>query len=281
MAEFRIERTLAILPVTLYALGFVVGPVCTSALSEEFGRQYIYKGALFLHAAFTIGGALARNFRTIAVCRAMSGLAGSPSVSVFAGVLNDLWRMPEDKLAVPLFLLYGLSGATAPTIGPVVGESVVAAFGWRSSFWLTAILVGACFIAMLFVPETFEPELQRRRLKRPRRALREALTPTLKRPFQLLFSEPIIFPTAAVVTLSQVNVFIFYAGFPVILRRTYGFTPYQTGLAFLSLLVGTLLAVPVLFVVERRKRTLDRPTPEDSLPGAKVAAILLPVGLIL
>jgi MFS family permease len=280
MAEFEIGKTLAILPVTLYALGFVVGPICTSALSEEFGRQYVYKTSLLLHFIFTIVGASAANFRTIAVCRALSGLVGSPSVSVFAGVLNDLWQMPGDRLGVPLFVMYGLGGAAAPTIGPIVGESVVAAYGWRSSFWLTAILVGACFAGMLFVPETFAPEIVRRTQKAPRRRLRKAFGPACRRPLELLWFERIILPTAAVVTMSQVVVFILYAGYPVILERTYHFSPYHVGLSFLPLLIGTLLAAPVLAILDSRKRTPDQSSPEDHLFGAMVSAILLPISLL-
>lgn len=276
MAEFQVGETLAILPVTLYALGFVVGPMCTAALSEEFGRQYVYKTSLLLHFIFTIVAALATNFRTIAVCRALSGLAGSPSVSVFAGVLNDLWRMPEDRLG---FVMYGLGGAAAPTIGPVVGESIVAARGWRSSFWLTAVLVGACFAGMLFVPETFEPEIVWRKQQAPRCGLQKALVPAFRRPFELLWFEPITLPTAAVVTISQVLIFILYASYPVVLAQTYQFSSYEAGLAFLSLLVGTLLAAPVLSILDKRKRALNRSTPEDNLLGAMLAAILLPVGL--
>ncbi|KAK4941078.1 hypothetical protein LTR66_014842, partial [Elasticomyces elasticus] len=280
MTEFRVGQTLAILPVTLYALGFAVGPMCTSALSEEFGRQHIYKISLLLHLAFTVGGGLAQDFRTIALCRAISGLVGSPSVSVFAGVLNDLWQMPEDRLGVPLFVLYGLGGAAAPEIGPVIGEAVVAAYGWRSSFWLTAILVGSCFVGMMLVPETFEPEILRKKLKLPRRDLREALAPAFLRPIHLLRVEPIILPTAAIVTMSQIVIFILYAGFPVVLERNYQFSPYQVGLAFLPMLVGTLLAAPVLSMVDRRKRRLNRSVPEDNLPGAMLAAILLPISLL-
>ena len=254
--------------------------MCTTALSEEFGRQYVYKTSLLLHLLFTIGGAFAQNFATIAVCRALAGLAGSPAVSVFAGVLNDLWHMPGDRLGVLLFVLYGLGGAAAPTIGPVIGESIVASYGWRSSFWLTAILVGACLVGMLFVPETFEPEILRRRLNLPHRDPRRALAPAFLRPLQLLWFEPIILLIATIVTIPQIIIFVLYASYPIILERTYEFSPYQTGLAFLPMLVGTLLAAPVLFLVDRRKRTLDRPTPEDNLPGAMVAAILLPLSLI-
>lgn len=280
MIEFRVGQTLAILPVTLYALGFAVGPMCTSALSEEFGRQHIYKISLFLHLAFTVGGGLAQDFRTVAFCRAISGLVGSPSVSVFAGVLNDLWQMPEDRLGVPLFVLYGLGGAAAPEIGPVIGEAVVAAYGWRSSFWLTAILVGTCFVAMMFVPETFEPEILRKKLRLPRRNLREVLAPAFLRPIHLLQVEPIIPPTTAIVTMSQIVIFILYASFPVVLERNYQFSPYQVGLAFLPMLVGTLLSAPVLSMVDRRKRRLNRSVPEDNLPGAMLAALLLPISLL-
>jgi MFS family permease len=279
MAEFYVGRTLAILPVTLYALGFVAGPMCTTALSEQFGRQYVYKTSLLLHLLFTIGGAFARDYPTIAICRALAGLAGSPAVSVFAGVLNDLWHMPGDRLGVFLFILYGLGGAAAPTIGPVIGESIVASYGWRSSFWLTAILVGACFVGMLFVPETFEPEILRRKMSLPHRDARKALATAFLRPLHLLWSEPIIVLFAIIVTIPQIIIFILYASYPIILERTYNFSSYQTGLAYLPMLVGTLFTAPVLFLVDRRKRTLVSPTPEDILPGAKVAAILLPLSL--
>ncbi|CAG8214917.1 unnamed protein product [Penicillium olsonii] len=280
MAEFSVGRTLAILPVTLYALGFAVGPMCTSALSEEFGRQYVYKVSLLLHFAFTLGGGFAQNYQTVAVCRALSGVAGSPSVSVFAGVLNDLWAMPGDRLGVPLFVLYGLGGAAAPEIGPVIGEAVVAVHGWRSSFWLTAILVGMCFLGMVFVPETYEPEILRKQLQSHRRNPRQALGEAFWRPIQLIRSEPIVLPTAMIVTMSQIVIFILYAGFPVVLGRTYRFSPYQVGLAFLPFLIGTMLAAPVLIMVDKRKRRLDRPVPEDNLPGAMLAAILLPISLL-
>jgi MFS family permease len=158
-AEFHVRRTLAILPVTRYALGFVVGPMCTSALPEEFGRQYVYKTALSLHFVFIVWGALAQDVGTIAVCRTLSSLVGFPAVRVFAGALNDLWHIPGDRLGVPLFVLYGLGRAAAPTIGPVMGESIVTSDGWGSSFWLTAIQIGTCFAAMLFAPETIRPEI--------------------------------------------------------------------------------------------------------------------------
>lgn len=100
--------------------------------------------------------------------------------------------MPDDKAAVPIFIFYGIGGAVAPEIGPLVGEAIVARHGWRASFWLTAILVGSCFVAMVFVPEAFAPEVHRKALPHPRRNLGEAIKRAIKRPVTML-REPIVY----------------------------------------------------------------------------------------
>ncbi|KAJ5081336.1 MFS general substrate transporter [Penicillium alfredii] len=279
MREFRVSQTLAISPITFYAMGFVIGPMFTAALSEEFGRQYIYKTSLLLHLVFTIVGGAAPNFRTIAVARAISGIVGSPSVTVFAGVLNDLWKMPEDKAAGALFVLYGLGGTLATEIGPIAGESIVADRDWRWSFWLTAMLVGVCFLSMVFVPETYEPEIRRKALKLPRGDWRKTLGPAFARPARMLFVEPIILPTAFIVTMGQVVVFVFYASYPLVLQSAYNFSSYEVGLAFLPLMVGSLLALPVLSWAAKRREKYTEKHPEQTLTGAMVAAVLLPISL--
>ena len=279
MLEYRIGETLAISPITFYAIGFVIGPMCTSALSEEFGRQYIYKSSLFLHMVFTIVGGSAQNFRTLAVARGMCGILGSPCVTVFSGLLNDLWKMPEDKLGGVLFAIYGIMGAVATEVGPIAGESIVTDRGWRWTFWLTAMLVGACFLAMVSVPETYGPEIRRKMLKLPRRNLWNCLGPAFARPLHMLVVEPIILPTAAIVTMGQVVVFVFYASYPVVLAQVYQFTSYQTGLAFIPLVIGSLLALPVISVVMKKRDKSSNPQPEDSLPAALIAGVLLPISL--
>lgn len=153
MTEFQVKRSLGILPISLIALGLVVCPEFTPILTKKFGRQYINRTILSLHLIFTVVGALAQDLRSTAVCLTMVCLVGSPSVSVFADMLTDLWQIPGGKNGV---LLFGINAAFF--INPVVGESFVASFGWPSSFWLTAILAGSCFVGILFVPETSEPE---------------------------------------------------------------------------------------------------------------------------
>ncbi|KAJ5289088.1 MFS general substrate transporter [Penicillium angulare] len=279
MMEFRISETLALTPITFYAIGFVIGPMCTAALSEEFGRQYIYKISLLLHVVFTCVAGSAQEFRTIAVARGICGIVGSPSVTVFSGLLNDLWKMPEDRIGGLLFAVYGIFGAVASEVGPTAGEAIVRDRDWRWTFWLTAMLVGACFLALVTVPETYGPEIRRKKLNLPRRNLLHCIGPAFSRPFQLLIMEPIIFPTAAIVTMGQVVVFVFYAAYPVVLEEVYGFSSYQVGLAFTPLLIGSLFALPIISMVMKRRDKNSNPQPEDSLPAATIAGILLPISL--
>ncbi|CAI7642896.1 unnamed protein product [Penicillium pancosmium] len=279
MLEFRVGQTLAIAPITFYAIGFVIGPICTSALSEEFGRQYIYKVSLFLHLVFTIVGGSAQNFRTLAVARGICGIVGSPCVTVFSGLLNDLWKMPEDRMGVTLLAITGIMGAVASEIGPLAGEAIVVDRDWRWTFWLTAMLVGVCFLALVSVPETYKPEIRRRMMKLPRQNLWHCLGPSLARPMQLLLLEPIIFPTAAIVAMGQVVVFVFYASYPLVLSEVYQFSPYEVGLAFIPLIIGSLLAMPIISAVMKRREKSSNPQPEDSLPAGSIAGILLPISL--
>ncbi|KAF3003399.1 hypothetical protein E8E15_000980 [Penicillium rubens] len=280
-AEFQIGTTLAISPVALYAMGFAVGPLLSSALSEKFGRKWAIKCSLLLHLIFTIVGAIAPNFRTLAVARALSGILGSPLVTIFVGVLNDLWKMPEDHLAVPVFLLYGLGGISAPTVGPVIGQAVVENGGWRWTFWLIAILVGLCFLAAIPIEETYEPVVRRKASNIPGRDWQNVVGRAFLRPLHMLWVERIIWPTTSITVAGQVVLFVFYAAFPIMLDEVYEFTPYETGLAFLAQLVAGVLAFPVLGFIERKGRASAKRDPEFILDGGKLAGTAMWTSLIM
>ncbi|KAJ5288352.1 MFS general substrate transporter [Penicillium antarcticum] len=172
-AEFHIGSTLAISPVTLYAAGFIIGPLLSSTLSEEFGRQWGSNALCF--------------YIWSSPRRWCNGLKlSNAGVTIFAGVLNGIWKMPEDRLTVPVFLLYGLGGIAAQIVGPITGESIVEVGGWRWTFWLIAVLVSACFLATLWIGETYEPEVRRKALGLSRRGWRKFIDPAFLRPFHML-----------------------------------------------------------------------------------------------
>lgn len=110
----------------------------------------------------------------------------------------------------------------------------------------------------------------------------------LGRPLHMLFVEPIIWPSAALVTAGQCVLFILYVGYPLILHSQYGFSEYQVGLSFLPLLVGSVLAVPIIGYCDKHKYQVARANaeslgktvaPEERLYPAMVGSVMLPVAL--
>lgn len=121
-ARFDISEIVAILGLTLFAVGLGLSPMILAPLSEVcslldtlhtcanviqfYGRKPIYIGSLFFFVAFLIPCAVAQNIQTLLVARFFNGFAGSAFLSVAGGTVGDLF--PADKLSGPM-LLYTLS----------------------------------------------------------------------------------------------------------------------------------------------------------------------------
>lgn len=80
-------------------------------LSEVYGRQIIYVSTLLLAVVFVIPCAVANNFATLIVCRAIDGIAFSAPMTLVGGTLADLWKNEERGVPMAAF-------SAAPFIGP-------------------------------------------------------------------------------------------------------------------------------------------------------------------
>jgi hypothetical protein len=104
----------------------------------------------------------------------------------------------------------------------------------------------------------------------------------------MMFVEPIIFPTALVLSVAQSVVFAYYVGYALLFERVYGFSQYKVGMAFGPLVVGSLLAVPVVALFDKltyqkaRTEALrlgKKVAPEKRLYPAILGSITLPISL--
>ena len=75
---------------TVFVVGFGVGPMAFAPLSEIIGRRIIYATTLFVALLFTIPGAVAKNIGTLIVTRAIAGIAFSAPMTLVGGTLADL-----------------------------------------------------------------------------------------------------------------------------------------------------------------------------------------------
>lgn len=138
--EFEITSSMvASLTVSIYVLGYCVGPFLIAPLSEIYGRLAVYHICNITYEAFTIGCALSTNASMFLAFRFLAGCAGAAPMAVGGGTIADMYKADERGKAMALFSLGPLLG---PVVGPVVGGALTQYSGWRWTFWVIFILVG-------------------------------------------------------------------------------------------------------------------------------------------
>ena len=153
-AQFHVSDVAATLGLTLFVVGYGVGPMFLSPLSEipQFGRAPVYIITLAIFVALQVPTALGKNLGTVASMRFLAGFIGSPPMATGGASVADLWA-PEDRAA---FLgLWGLAGMAGPAVGPIVGGFAAQAEGWTWTIWILMWLGGGSIAwLVLFMPET-------------------------------------------------------------------------------------------------------------------------------
>ncbi|KAL4890055.1 major facilitator superfamily domain-containing protein [Aspergillus ambiguus] len=174
--------------------------------------------------------------------------------------------------------------------------------GWRWVMGLLAAFAGALWIiAGIIVPETYAPVLLRRRAaklskitgkvyrskidaEQGRRPPREIFTTALSRPWVLLFREPIVLLLSIYMAIIYGTLYMMFAAFPIVYQQQRGWNQGISGLAFLGIAVGMMLAV--LYTLWDNKRYIRVQAendgfapPEARLPPCMLASIAIPVGL--
>lgn len=299
MLSFKVSTEVAILGVSLFVLGFAVGPLLWAPISEMYGRQYILGINLFLITAFLAGSAGSQNIETLIVLRFFAGAFGSAPLTNSAGVIADMFSHGERGIATSIFAMAPFLG---PTLGPIAGGFLGHAAGFRWLEGMMAIFMGVLWLACVFLcPETYAPRLLRVRAKelsrrtgkkyickldagKPKLSIKDRLSIALLRPWILLFKEPIVLLTSIYMAIIYGTLYLAFAAFPIVFQKERGWSPGVGGLAFLGMLVGMFVAVTgnildnkrFMKVVHKHKGI---PPPEARLPSAIVGSILLPVGL--
>ncbi|RWA04796.1 hypothetical protein EKO27_g10308 [Xylaria grammica] len=252
--EFNVSNEVALLSITLFVVGFGVGPLAFAPLSEVYGRQVIYVSTLFVAVVFIIPCALAKNIATLLVGRAIDGIAFSAPITIIGGTLADLWRAEERGIPMAAFSAAPFVG---PAVGPLVGGFLSDHLGWRWLYWLTLILSGVIWLLITFtIPETYAPTILARRAKKLRketgqqdwvteqdldmRPLAERIRIFLVMPLKLLFGELIVFLISLYMSVLYGLLYMFFIAYPIVFEEGKGFSASISGLTFIPLAVGVV-----------------------------------------
>lgn len=112
---FGVSQEVAILGVSLFVLGFAIGPLLWAPLSEIYGRQVLFFITYMALTAFSAGAAGAQNIETLVILRFFAGAFGSSPLTNAGGVIADMFHANERGIATSIF-------AMAPFLGPALGE---------------------------------------------------------------------------------------------------------------------------------------------------------------
>lgn len=236
MKDFNSNNSqLASLTVSVYVVGFCVGPLVLSPLSEHYGRSPLYHGSNVFFLIFSIACAVSTNLAMFIVFRFLQGLAGCLPITLGGGTIADLYPPERRGTAMAIWTLGPLLG---PSIGPVIGGFLAESRGWRWIFWLVAIITGVFTIATFaFLQESYAPTLLERKAENLRKLSGNATNIRSKydrgqtasqlfiaaivRPSKMLARSPIVFILAIYVGLVYGYMYLLYTTFtPVFTSNT-------------------------------------------------------------
>lgn len=95
IAKFGVSNIVATLGLSMYVLGYGVGPLIFSPLSEipRIGRNPVYIITMFLFVVLSIPTALVGNFPGLVVLRFIQGFFGSPCLASGGASLGDMFSL--------------------------------------------------------------------------------------------------------------------------------------------------------------------------------------------
>ena len=298
---FQVSQEVVTLGVSLFVVGFALGPLLWAPFSEIYGRQIVFFGTFLAFTAFNAGAAGSQNIGTLLVLRFFGGAFGSSPLTNAGGVVADLFSAKERGLAMSIFSVAPFMG---PVLGPIAGGFLGMKQGWRWVEGLMAIFSGVVgLICILVVPETYPPVLLRKRaetlskitgkvymsrgdIDQGKTTLGEAFSTGLKRPWILLFTEPIVFLLSLYMAIIYGTLYLLFGAYPIVYRVGRHWNEGVSGLPFIGVAIGMVSAVAytILYDNKRYLKCVEKSkngfaAPEDRLHPCIVGGSFLPIGL--
>ncbi|TVY90092.1 MFS transporter [Lachnellula willkommii] len=262
---------LSSLTVSIFVLGYVIGPLILAPLSEIYGRRFVLTGANSFFCVWQIGCALAPNLSALIVFRFLAGIGGSGCLTIGGGVIADLFNADRRGLATAVYslapellgyldrfvfiILIRLAGPLfGPVIGPICGGFIAEQIGWRWVFWILLIAGTLVTIGIETLNRETNPRvLISRKVKRLQKELNrtdlrscyEPEGPThspvhvlwtgFMRPLKMLFKSPIVFLLSLYMAVVYGLLYLLFTTITTVYIETYGWRPEMCGLAYIGL----------------------------------------------
>jgi MFS family permease len=137
------------LPVAVFLIGYIFGPIVFAPLSESIGRRPVFLSSFAIYTAFTVGCALAPNWPAFLFFRFMLGCGAAAPQTVSNGLFSDIYPdlRPRGRAVTAL----GLTSNVGPLVGPII-SGFTSTKHWQYQFWMALILAGVNWPMLLLLP---------------------------------------------------------------------------------------------------------------------------------
>ncbi|KAE8373393.1 major facilitator superfamily domain-containing protein [Aspergillus bertholletiae] len=281
-----------------FLLGYAIGPMFISPLSEIWGRTLVLQTFNFVFLVFNSACGAARTIEQLLTFRFFAGLFGSCTVGIGAGTLGDLFNANERGKAMAIYSIFPLVGQV---IGPIAGGFLTEKVSWHWAFYVTSIVDGCVqLFGLFFLDESYTPVLLRRKRDRltnagatglytehdfPNSSKLDMVRTTMIRPIKLLTTQPIVQIMAIYQGYLYGNIYILYASIAILWTTRYHERLDIASLHYLALGLGTVFAAEVATHLNDRifriltKRNHGKGLPEFRIPIMIPATVVLAIGL--
>ncbi|KAF1929837.1 MFS general substrate transporter [Didymella exigua CBS 183.55] len=284
--------------VSVYLLGFAIGPLFIAPMSEMFGRMPLYNICSVLFVIFNVGCALSTSMGMLIAFRLLAGCAGASPLTLGGGTIADMF--PQEQRAGAM-AIYSMGPLLGPIIGPVCGGFLVEALSWRWVFWILAIFGGVFGISLAVVGrETFHQTILNTKVARLRKetgnaqlrsklnnglSSKEVFVRAIARPMKMLFFSPIVFLMSLYISVNYGILYLFFTTMTFVFEGQYGFSSGAVGLAYLGMGMGMIFGMAALGMLSdkniKKHQAKGNAKPEHRLPMFLTVpgAVSLPLGI--
>ncbi|KAK2049725.1 major facilitator superfamily transporter [Colletotrichum somersetense] len=294
--EFHSTQVIATLGVTTYLVGLAAGSLLVAPMSELYGRQYVYIGCFIVSSLLIIPCGLAKSLTTLIVVRFFGAMFGAALIANSPGTIVDISDEEYRALAMSVYSIAPLNG---PVTGPLIGGFVFQYMGWRWTNWIVLIIAGVGIVLMLTIRETYAPTILQRKAARMRKETDDPrwwcrydekvskfhlIKLNLSRPFVLSFTEPILWFFNLWISLIYGILYLCFVAYPIVFSQYRGWGPGVSGLAFIGIGIGTILAICCEPLFRRiinshpKDPVTGRVPPEATARVMTIGAVLTPIG---
>lgn len=154
--EFSVSAGDIQFTLTAYMAGFAIGQLLHGPLADSFGRKPVLLFGTLLFTLASVLSALAPSIELLVWTRIGQGFAGAAAAVVIQAIVRDMFEKEEFARTMSFIVLVM---TLAPLVAPLAGGYMAVWFGWRSIFWLIALIALLVIVAIIFkIPETLPIE---------------------------------------------------------------------------------------------------------------------------